>query len=254
MKLEERGVTRRRADYGIDAPYVPRNLAIGGVAALAVALAALLGLQAHQPVLAIVLQAWGFLTGLSCLATAGLFLWGSKVGKLRMCLRLLDDISWRGDELVLDVGCGRGLLLIEAAKRLTTGKAVGIDLWRAKDLSGNRPDNAWANIQAEEVSERATIVTGDARALPFADSSFDVIVSSSALHNIDDQDQRRRALGEIIRALKAGGHLCIFDIQHTGEYVEVLRASDFSDLKRSGPTFMFGIPAYVVMGRKPTAV
>jgi SAM-dependent methyltransferase len=252
--LEDRGVTRRRADYGIDAPYVPRNLAIAGGAGLLIALIARLVVQPHQLVLAEVVHAWGLWGGLSCLAAAGLFLWGSKVGKLRMRDRLLANIPWRGDECVLDVGCGRGLLLIGAAKRLATGKAVGIDVWHSEDLSGNRPENTGANIQAEGVDERACIVTGDARALPFADSSFDVIVSSSALHNIYDQAQRRQAFAEIIRVLKAGGHLCIFDIRHTGEYRDVLRANDFRDLKRSGPTFLFGLPAYVVTGRKPAAV
>jgi cyclopropane fatty-acyl-phospholipid synthase-like methyltransferase len=45
----------------------------------------------------------------------------------------------RGDETVLDVGYGRGLHLIGAAKRLTTGKAPGVDIWQAEDLSGNLP-------------------------------------------------------------------------------------------------------------------
>jgi len=40
---------------------------------------------------------------------------------------------------VLDVGCGRGLLLIGAARRLTTGKAVGVDIWQAEDRVGNLP-------------------------------------------------------------------------------------------------------------------
>jgi predicted nicotinamide N-methyase len=39
---------------------------------------------------------------------------------------------------VLDVGTGRGLLLIAAAKKLSgSGRAVGIDIWKASDLSEN---------------------------------------------------------------------------------------------------------------------
>jgi cyclopropane fatty-acyl-phospholipid synthase-like methyltransferase len=66
-------------------------------------------------------------------------IWDSKVGKLWARDRLLDGLELRGDETVLDVGCGRGLLLIGAAKRLTTGKAPGVDIWQAEDLSGNLP-------------------------------------------------------------------------------------------------------------------
>jgi len=42
-----------------------------------------------------------------------------------------------GGEHVFDVGTGRGLLLIGAARRLTSGKGIGIDVWSTKDLSGN---------------------------------------------------------------------------------------------------------------------
>ena len=60
-----------------------------------------------------------------CLAAAAAMLWSSKIGKLRARDELIGAIPWRGDEQVLDVGCGRGLLLIAAAKRLTSGKAIG---------------------------------------------------------------------------------------------------------------------------------
>jgi hypothetical protein len=49
------------------------------------------------------------------LLVAGGMVWYSKVGKLRMRDRVLELILWRGDEMVLDIGCGRGLLLIGAA-------------------------------------------------------------------------------------------------------------------------------------------
>jgi cyclopropane fatty-acyl-phospholipid synthase-like methyltransferase len=48
-------------------------------------------------------------------------------------------VPWKGDEAVRDVGCGHGLMLVGAARRLTTGKATGIDIWQAEDLTGNRP-------------------------------------------------------------------------------------------------------------------
>src|SRR5712691_5072616 len=68
-----------------------------------------------------------------CLAAAGGMLWSSKVGKLRARDELIDGIPWSGNELVLDVGCGRGLLLVATAKRLTRGKAIGIDVWHNVD-------------------------------------------------------------------------------------------------------------------------
>jgi cyclopropane fatty-acyl-phospholipid synthase-like methyltransferase len=57
-------------------------------------------------------------------------LWGSKFVKFRLRDKWLNSISWCGDEKVLDIGCGHGLMLIGAAKRLRDGKAIGIDLWQ----------------------------------------------------------------------------------------------------------------------------
>jgi arsenite methyltransferase len=240
-----------RADYGIDAPHVVRNLALIGVACVAVGTVAVFALEPSEPALAAMLFNMGLWPGLSLLLTAGVMVWGSKVGKLRMRDWLLDGIPWRGDEQVLDVGCGRGLLLLGAARRLTSGKAVGVDLWQKQDLSGNRPEAAQANARAEGVAERVEVRDGDARSLPFPDASFDVVLSSSALHNIYDAGERGTALLEIVRVLKPGGRVAIFDIRHTDEYACVFRERGLADVRRSRPYFFFVIPARTVTARKP---
>src|SRR5262245_18385016 len=203
-----------RADYGIDAPKVVRNLAVAGAAGLALGVVAYVTLRPVQPGLAVALLNTGLWPGVSCLATAAVMLWGSKVGKLRMRDRLLDAIPWRGDEMVRDVGCGGGLLLLGAAKRLTTGKAVGVDIWQGEDLSGNRAETTWENARAEGVYDRVEIKDAHARACPFSDGTFDVVLSSSAFHNIYDAAGRGQALREIVRVLKPGGRVAVFDIRH----------------------------------------
>src|SRR5881397_3280080 len=108
-----------KPDYGIDAPGVVRNLFIasgGGLAAYLTARSGLWsGVVAH-----VGLSTTGLWAGLGCGIMGVWMLYDSKIGKLKERDGLLDRIAWRGDESVLDVGCGRGLLLNAAAKRLTT--------------------------------------------------------------------------------------------------------------------------------------
>ena len=121
---------RKRPNYGIDAPTAVRNLILGGAAALVLAVVSYVFDWGLTRMAGVVAGAWLFF--------AGWMVWDSKVGKLWARDRVLDGLKLRGDETVLDVGCGRGLLLIGAARRLTTGKAVGVDIWQAEDRVGNR--------------------------------------------------------------------------------------------------------------------
>ena len=92
-------MSRQRANYGIDAPpVITLQLALG---VIALAAAAVIFKRGRPP--------WTFywgiptaLGGLNCLANAVSMLWYSKVGKLRLRERLLDQIRWRGDEQVLE--------------------------------------------------------------------------------------------------------------------------------------------------------
>jgi ubiquinone/menaquinone biosynthesis C-methylase UbiE len=159
--------------------------------------------------------------------------------------RLLATIPWRGDERVLDIGCGRGLWLIGAAQRLTTGHAIGVDMWRL-DLSGNGPEGLMQNAQLEQVADRVTVTEADARRLPFADGCFDVIVSGLTLHNIRARPDRQQALREIARVLKPGGHALLLDLRHTSEYVSVFRECGLRDALRSAIGRLF-TPLFAIL-------
>jgi arsenite methyltransferase len=230
------------ADYGIDAPGVVRNLLVA-----AAILAAVAGGFAFwfPPLL------WAFLCpGLSLAATAALMLWGSKVSKLRLRDRVLDSLNLRGDERVLDVGCGHGLMLLGAARRLTTGRAVGLDIWRKEDQAGNDRKATLENADREGVADRVELHDGDARALPFADASFDIVVSSWAIHNIYDAPGREQAVREIMRVLKPCGRLALIDIRHAAEYAAVLRAGGMDQVRLSPPNFLFLVPTRVATAVK----
>ncbi len=233
-------------DYGVDAPVVVRKVFWRGgtLTVIAVLLWFMNGAMANA--IASVLLS----IGIVLLLTGAIMIWSSRVAKLRLRDRILDAIPWRGDEKVLDVGCGRGLMLIGAAKRLKSGKALGVDIWRAQDLSGNDPQATMANAKAEAVAERIKLENADARQLPFADASMDVVVSSLALHNIDGEDERTRALGEIARVLKPGGHVAVLDIFHTPDYAKELERLGLSEVKLSGLSLLWCLPTRWLVARK----
>jgi SAM-dependent methyltransferase len=194
-----------------------------------------------------------FAVGVTFLVQAGVMVWGSRFGKLSLRDKVILSIPWRGDEVLLDVGCGHGLMLIGAAKQLQTGKAIGIDLWQAEDQAGNSRDATWRNVELENLTGRVELRDGDARRLPFDDSHFDVVLSSWALHNIYDQAGRNAAVREVVRVLKPGGRLAIIDIRHTSEYARVLQESRVADIRRLGPNFLFVIPTFTLTATKPKA-
>jgi SAM-dependent methyltransferase len=209
----------QKPDYGIDAPKVIRNLLGLGAICLVIALVFPRVTIAH-----IEIQPFpGFLWSAGSMIIPGLLmLLYAKVGKFRHRDRMLAKVAWTGVESVLDVGAGRGLLLIGAAKRLTTGRATGIDIWNAEDLSGNGPEALLSNIALEGVGERTTVKSEDARQMSFPDASFDVVLSNLCLHNIYEQPGRFKACQEIARVLKPGGVAVISDYRHTAEYREAL--------------------------------
>jgi ubiquinone/menaquinone biosynthesis C-methylase UbiE len=198
-----------------------------------------------------VLFSWGLFGGGACLLTAVAMVLSNKVGKLRERDWLLDRLDLQGDETVLDVGCGRGLLLVAAARRLATGKAIGVDIWQGQDQSGNRPDATRANARAEGVADRVEITDGDARRLPFADDTFDAVVSNLVLHNIYNRTQRDGAVREIARVLKPGGRMGLLDIAHTAQYAQVLRDLGWPDVQRSGPHVRIFPTVRAVIATKP---
>ena len=239
-----------RADYGIDAPPVVRNLAIGGVASLIVGIAALRFLFEPRW-LALIIGYWGMFTGAIMLLQPILMIWSSKVGKLRMRKTLIDSLNLKGNETVLDVGCGRGLLLNEAARRLTSGKAIGVDLWQSEDQSGNRPEVTLENARAEGVAERVEVRTGDMRELPLPDHSVDVVISSMAIHNVREKEGRVQAIREINRVLKPGGQISLLDFLATDEYLATFQSLGWKDVQRSGLSFRMIPPVRMVRGKKP---
>lgn len=240
-----------RVNYGVDAPLVLVSL---GLTALALAILAGFCFFIGFPGLGVLVGIAALYAGLS----AASYAYTTRRGKFAVWRKLLEEQRLAGHERVLDLGCGRGLVLIEAARRLHRGRAVGVDSWRAQDQSGNAAHVTLANARASGVDDRIDIVTADMRQLPFADASFDLVVSSLAVHNIDDPEGRRQAIREGLRVLKPGGTILLADFQYASDYVATLRNAGARDAKTRnlGWRFWYGGPffaTYLVRATKPRA-
>jgi SAM-dependent methyltransferase len=221
-------MTRRRkeishARYGVDGP-----------AEVAVLVSATSVLLVSGVTALVARRRFGWLLMLGAAFEAfrtGTFLQATLHGKFVVWTHEVDALKLAGSEQVLDLGCGRGAVLLTVARRLTTGKATGLDLWQAKDQSGNTGAATRQNALAEGLSDRIDLVTGDMRALPFEDNTFDLVVSSLALHNVPGTDDRRKVLTEALRVLRPGGRLLIADALHADAYADALSEAGAQDVE-----------------------
>ncbi len=113
--------------------------------------------------------------------------WGKKV---------LSRLQLRGDELVLDAGCGTGRLTGDLLQALPEGRVVALD------VSQNMSRSAREYLQPQ-FGLRAQVVVADLLDLPFA-GAFDGIVSTAAFHWVLDHDRLFRGL---FQSLRPGGWL-----------------------------------------------
>jgi arsenite methyltransferase len=236
-------LTRPRGRYGVDGDYrmIPAPVIFGGYLLLCLAAAVFAGK---------LLVGGRTLFGLG-VAVVAVLLVGvgvsvrrfSRRGKFEVWARLLTRIGLRGDERVLDLGCGRGAVLLTAAKLVPHGSAVGVDIWRA-DQTGNSPEATLANADAEGVADRVELHTADMTDLAFPDDSFDLVVSNLAIHNLPDNHARQLAIVEAVRVLRLGGHVAIADLGFTRQYATWLQECGMASVERRslGWRAWWGVP------------
>jgi arsenite methyltransferase len=243
-----------KADYGYDGDYravsAPTVATIVGATSATLLASAARSLARGKPVAAVVSGG----TGASIATTAALFIRTTRVGKFEVWAEILDGLRLRGDETVLDLGCGRGAVLLAAAKLLPNGRAIGVDIWRA-DQTHNSQQNTLRNAELEGVADRVEVRTADITELPFGNDSVDVIVSSLVVHNIPSPEGRAKAISEAARVLRPGGRLVLADIWATRSHVRQLRELGWTDARRRGLGWRMwwgpGMGTHLVTATKP---
>ncbi len=151
----------------------------------------------------------------------------------RFCqfLTLIYELDLTGDERILDVGCGPGVLSVEVAKKLKSGNITGLDLSENMIAlaEGLAKDHLLDNVRFEK---------GDALSLHFPEGSFDVVISTAVLPWVDDPGW---FLLEVHRVLKKGGKLGLISLgpEIYREFLDAFRAV----VKKHPQYFPAGSPA-----------
>ena len=210
-----------KGSYGIDAPYVP---------VLMLVVAVVCGVFAVFKVWSTPSIVW-IVIGLAFVVQAAIYLNTTLRGKFKIWRTIISDLGLKGDERALDVGCGRGMVLITTAGSLPNGTSVGIELWRSRDQSGNDPEVTKANAALNDVGDRVEIKTEDMTELSFPDASFDVVTANVAIQNVKDRQLRKHTIDEILRVTKPGGRIRIVDMQYVNQYRDDLVAAGATDVK-----------------------
>jgi arsenite methyltransferase len=238
-------LARPRGRYGVDGDYrlIPAPVVFVGYLLLCLASAVL---AAGWLVTGRTLPGVGAAVVAVVLVGAGIsVLRFSRRGKFEVWARLLTGLDLRGGERVLDLGCGRGAVLLAAAKLVPRGTAVGVDIWRP-DQTGNSMRATLANADAEGVADRIELHTRDMTDLQFPDASFDLVVSNLAIHNLPGNTARLAAIDEAVRVLRAGGRVILADLGFTQLYAARLRQRGMANVKRQdlGWRAWWGLPCF----------
>lgn len=115
---------------------------------------------------------------------------------------LVSQLALRGDERVLDIGCGTATLTLMLKRRFPDAQVSGAD--------GDPEILRIARAKALQANQQVELHEAMAQALPFPGEHFDCVVSSLFFHHLD-RPEKLASLAEVHRVLKPGGELHIAD-------------------------------------------
>ncbi|HEY1760311.1 MAG TPA: class I SAM-dependent methyltransferase [Bryobacteraceae bacterium] len=231
------------ADYGLENRLTVRHMFSRGAWTIAFGLAMFLINRNDYPgPAAHILIALG-LIGAAFIAAGMMMVQASRVERFSARDRILDALALTGEERVLDVGCGTGLMLIGVAKKLKAGRVTGLDLT-------GEGEAAKENAKLEGVAEKVRIDSLETPKFVYPDNHYDVVVSMLALRHAGESDVREQLVQEMFRVLKPGGRLAIYDVLYTGDFAETLRSAGAQSVELSPVTWPWCLPTRTVAARK----
>lgn len=156
--------------------------------------------------------------------------------------KMIEIANLKGNETILDIGTGAGILAIGFAKFLKDGKVYGIDIYKHKydsykdffinkikiDFFGNTLKNAQRNAKIEFVEDKCKFITADITdKIDFPNNFFDIILSSTALYCIPIKKQTH-TFQTIDKILKKNGKIIFFEPESMDKFLKKKGKINFS--------------------------
>jgi SAM-dependent methyltransferase len=244
----------RRGNYGVDTPIVPVTQATLAVVMLELGARKINDNNDNQ-------GWWLIAAGAILLCIAMVYVHAARRGKFLVWSDVLGALNLRGDEKILDLGCGRGAVTTLAAARVPSGSVLGVDSFRVRSRltstrGGTEDQIARRNANLEGVANRVKFSQADVRHLNLDGNTYDLVVSGMGISAVASPDERRAALEEAVRVTKPGGRVVLADIRHTDEYAAQLIELGCEQVKKQplGWRVWYGGPwlsSTLVSARKP---
>jgi len=121
---------------------------------------------------------------------------------------LAKEMKLRKDDIVLDVGCGRGYFTIAAAKNVKF--VVGLDLMNGYGRQGWWKDFK-TTMQELNLLKNVQGMRSDAQQLPFKEGSFTVVAAVHSIRNFPNKQSIERAISEMKRVVVEGGSVIVVE-------------------------------------------
>ena len=150
------------------------------------------------------------LTIVTTLLAASFFAGGlvaRSVGRYENAFLPMVDLLSANNQVVLDAGCGAGRTTIALARAQPTVQIVALDRFDSDYIEGGGRLLLEQNLRRASLTDRVRIELGDLTKLPFANETFDAVVSAHAVDHLGRSTEQ--ALQEILRVLKPGARFLL---------------------------------------------
>lgn len=132
----------------------------------------------------------------------------------------------------------------------------GIDIFNSFDQTSNSPLSTYRNVASANLLDYIVLNTANFLDLPFEDNSFSLVVSSLAIHNVNNRQDKQKAIQQCARVTKPNGWIIIIDLKgNVSLYQQTLIQLNWTNIQRywAGIQIMFGLwPCEILKAQKPS--